>query len=122
MGIFRWDRLSAATLSAAIFPPGSHLNTASVHHLYERLICHFLPFIAFSSTASHNSINIFTKRFNKAGENTKKDRLDFVLSKFRVFVMKIFLIKCKEIIFKILNVFRYHIQFILTKRREAENA
>ena len=33
----------------------------------------------------------------------KKDRLDFVFSKFRVFVMKIFFIKCKEIRLKILK-------------------
>jgi len=29
-------------------------------------------------------------RFNGAGENTKKGKLNFVLSRFRVFVMKIF--------------------------------
>jgi len=34
----------------------------------------------------------------------KKDRLDFVLFKFRVFVMKIFFIKCKDTAIKILNV------------------
>jgi len=39
------------------------------------------------------------ERFNGAGENTKKDRLNFVLSKFRVFVMKIFFHK----IFKLDN-------------------
>jgi hypothetical protein len=45
-------------LGAAIFPPITHPNTASIHPQYKHFICLFSYFIAFSSQCSFISIKL----------------------------------------------------------------